>query len=84
MLYIKDICDIDGSEFSDGAGTRNNDQRTLEVGKSTIPLSIIHSIFHCFRDKGRNRVIACDGSRVFRAVGEVDGFPDAFHNLLGH
>jgi hypothetical protein len=37
-LDIRDTCDMVGSEFSDGTGTRNNDQKTLEMGKSIISL----------------------------------------------
>jgi hypothetical protein len=54
-LDIKNTCDIIGSEFSDGTGTRNNDQRTLEMGKKTIPLPIVHSIFNHFPNKRRNK-----------------------------
>jgi hypothetical protein len=52
----KDTCDIDGSEFSDGTGMRNNDQTILEVGKSIIYLFIVHSVFDRFPDERRNKV----------------------------
>jgi hypothetical protein len=62
-LDIKDTCGIVGSEFSDGTGTRNNDQRTLKVDKRAIPLSIVHSMLNCFPDKRRNRVFDNGGDR---------------------
>jgi hypothetical protein len=66
MLDIKDIYDMVGSEFSDGMRTRNNDQRTSKVGKNTICLSFVHSIFNRFPEKRRNRVLR---HRVISMIG---------------